>query len=88
LAIGQLRAKHIVAMAESFGVQADALLDAVGELGERMPQALTAIASSAAGSQPLKHKLQGTMERRWKGSFASIGPLLSKRQSKGAKGKS
>jgi serine/threonine-protein kinase HipA len=88
LAIGRLHPKHLVAMAEGFGVHADALVSAVEQLGKRMPQALAAVEKAAAGSEPLKKRLQETMERRWNGSFASTGKLLSKRQSKGEKARS
>ncbi|HEY5569438.1 MAG TPA: HipA domain-containing protein [Gammaproteobacteria bacterium] len=88
LGLGQLHAKHIVAMSESFGVNPDALVSAVEQLGKRLPQALAAIEKSATGSEPLKKKLQETMERRWNGSFASTGQLSSKRQSKGEKARS
>lgn len=88
LAIGQLHPKHIVAMSEGFGVSADALISAVEQLGKRLPQALAAIEKAAAGSRSLRRKLQETMERRWNGSFASTGQLLSKRQGKGEKARS
>lgn len=88
LAIGSLQAKHVIAMAEGFGVNADALADAVDQLEARVPDALAAIEQSAVGPAPLKQDLQEKVEGRWNGCFASIGPLLSKRRGKGAKRKS
>jgi serine/threonine protein kinase HipA of HipAB toxin-antitoxin module len=85
LGLGQLHPKHIVTMSEGFGVNADGLVSAVEQLGKRLPQALAAIEKSATDSEPLKKKLQQTMEKRWNGSFASTGQLLSKKQSKGEK---
>jgi serine/threonine-protein kinase HipA len=88
LAIGSLQAKHVVAMAESFGVNAEALADAVDRLAVRLPDSLASIEQSAVGSARLKKDIQERMEKRWNGCFASIGPLLSKRRSKGAKSRS
>jgi len=83
LAIGSLHAKHVLAMAGGFGVNADALVSAVDQLETRLPYALMAIEKSSVGSKSLKASLQDKMERRWNGSFASTGQLSSKRRSKG-----
>lgn len=85
LAIGSLQAKHVVALAEGFGVNADALLSTTDQLQKRLPDALAEIEGSSVGSTRLKRDIQERMERRWNGCFSSIGPLLSKRQNKGAK---
>jgi serine/threonine-protein kinase HipA len=88
LAIAALHAKHLVAMAEGFGVNRDALVSAVDQLGRRLPHALAALEKSPVGSELLRKDVQEKMERRWNGSFASIGQLLSKRRSKGEKARS
>lgn len=87
LAIGSLQAKHVIAMAESFGVNAEALLSTVDQLEKVLPDALAAVERSSVGSTHLKRHIQEKMERRWNGCFALIGPLLSKRQNKDAKAK-
>jgi serine/threonine-protein kinase HipA len=88
LAIGALHAKHLLAMAEGFGVNPDALVSAVDQLARRLPHALAALEKSPVGSELLRKDVQEKMERRWNGSFASIGQLSSKRRSKGEKAKS
>jgi serine/threonine-protein kinase HipA len=88
IAIGSLQAKHLLPMAQGFGVTEDALLSAVEQLGKRLPTALAALEKSDIGSTPLRKRLQERMEKRWNGSFASTGPLLSKKRSKGGKPKS
>jgi serine/threonine-protein kinase HipA len=88
MAIGSLQAKHLLRMAHGFGVNEDALVSAVEQLGKRLPTALAALEKSDVGPKPLRESLQERMEKRWNGSFASTGPLLSKKRSKGGKAKS
>jgi serine/threonine-protein kinase HipA len=88
MAIGSLQAKHFLRMAQGFGVTEDALLSAVEQLGKRLPTALAALEKSDIGPTALRKRLQERMEKRWNGSFASTGPLLSKKRSKGGKAKS
>ena len=88
IAIGSLQAKHLLRMAHGFGVTEHALLSAVEQLGKRLPTALAALEKSDIGPTALRKRLQERMEKRWNGSFASTGPLLSKKRSKGGKPKS
>jgi serine/threonine-protein kinase HipA len=88
MAIGSLQAKHLLRMAEGFGVNEDALVSAVEQLGKRLPTALAALEKPDVGPKTLRASLQERMEKRWNGSFASTGPLLSKKRSKGGKAKS
>jgi serine/threonine-protein kinase HipA len=88
IAIGSLQAKHLLRMAPDFGVTEDALLSAVEQLGKRLPIALASLERSDIGPTALRKQLQERMEKRWNGSFASTGPLLSKKRSKGGKPKS
>jgi len=88
MAIGSLQAKHLLRMAQGFGVNEDALVSAVAQLGKRLPTALAALEKSDVGPKPLRESLQARLEKRWNGSFASTGPLLSKKRSKGGKAKS
>jgi serine/threonine-protein kinase HipA len=80
VAIGSLQAKHLVKLAEGFEVSQGVVSSVVTELGQRLSRALAVLEASAVGSKGLRDKLQRRMEKRWKGSFASIGPLLSKRR--------
>lgn len=88
LAIGSLQPKHLLRMAEGFGVSEDALVSAVAQLGKRLPHVLEVLEKSDIGSKVLRKSLQEKVEKRWKGSFASTGPLSSKRRSKDVKAKS
>lgn len=85
LAIGSLQPKHLVGLAHGFGITDDALASAVEDVGKRRHAALEALETSDIGPKGLREDLQARMEKRWNGSFASTGQLLSKRQSKGAK---
>ena len=85
IAIGALQPKHLLGLGGGFGVNEDALVSAVEQLGKRLPQALETLEKSDIGPKALRKKLEKIMEKRWKGSFASTGQLLSKRQSKGEK---
>jgi len=85
LAIGSLQAKHLLRMAVGFGLNEDVAASAIERLGKRLPHALTALEKSEVGTKDLREKLRERLEKRWNGSFASTGKLLSKRQSKDAK---
>ena len=87
MAIGSLQAKHLLRMAQGFGVNEDALLSALDQFGKRLPTTLAALEKSDIGPTGLRKRLQQRMEKRWNGSFASTGPLLSKKRSKGGKPK-
>lgn len=87
LAIGSLQPKHVLATASHFGLTGEALVSAVNQIGRRLPYALTTIEQSTVGAKPLRDNLQQKLEKRWKGSFASTGQLLSRKQSKGEKPK-
>ena len=87
LAIGSLRPRHLLSMAGAFGVNPEALMSAIDQIGKRLPYALESVATSKIGAKPLRDSLQEKMEKRWNGSFASTGPLLSKKQDKGGKAK-
>lgn len=84
LAIGSLQAKHLLRMAVGFGLNEDVAAGAMERLGKRLPHALTALERSEVGTKDLREKLRERLEKRWNGSFASTGKLLSKRQSKDA----
>lgn len=85
LTLGKLQAKHLVALGAEFRLSDAAILSAIDDLGRHMPAALAAIEAASHGAPALKRDLIDLMEKRWKGSFASIGPLLSKRQKRGAR---
>jgi hypothetical protein len=88
LNIGALKAKHIIDLGRGFGLNNKIILDATNELQKNLAAAKEAISTVNINCpHELRKKLIDIMEKRWNGSFDSIGPLLSKRQSNGVKHK-
>lgn len=88
LNIGALKPKHIIDLGYAFGLNDKIILDAANELKKNLTVAKEAISTSTIDCSPeLRNTLIDIMEKRWNGSFDSIGLLLSKRQSKGVKHK-
>lgn len=85
LSIGSLLPKHLLRLGEGFGLGDDAVVDAIETLGKHLSAALDVVVKTEAGSEELKKRLTEKMEKRWNGSFASTGQLLSKKRSKGEK---
>ncbi len=85
LNIGALQPKHIVALGKGFGLSEVLILSAVADIEKQLAAAKDAVAQSRAGTQEMRDGLITKMEKRWNGSFASTGQLLSKRQSKGGR---
>jgi serine/threonine-protein kinase HipA len=83
LALEALRPKHIVGLSASYGLAAPILIEAIEVLERRRSAAEKAVLDAAKriGEEPLGQSLLEFMERRWNGSFKSIGPYLSKKQS-------
>jgi len=88
LAIGSLAPKHLLRMGAGFGLNEESLIVSVEAIGSKLPSALELLSKSNVGSKKLRDQLCGRMEKRWNGSFKSIGQLSSKRRSKGVKTKS
>ena len=65
--------KHLATLAESFGLTKAALVLAVTDLKRRMPAAMEKIDDASAGTATLKERLKTFMEKRWNGTFDSIG---------------
>jgi serine/threonine-protein kinase HipA len=83
LELGSLAPKHIVALSESFGLGSRVLTEAIAVLERRRKAAEKAVAGAARhiGTEQLGQNLLEFMVRRWNGTFKSIGPYLSKKQS-------
>jgi serine/threonine-protein kinase HipA len=83
LALESLRPKHLVALSEAYGLGSAVLTEAVKKLGERRTSAEKAVVQAAKriGDEVLGKNLIDLMERRWNGSFNSIGQFLSKKRS-------
>lgn len=87
LRLGDVQSKHVVALGEAYGLAHAAIGLAVADLGERLEAAKAAAHDAARRHAGLGDNLIEMMERRWNGTFASIGQLLSKRQSAAAGGR-
>ena len=82
LVLEQVKPKHIVALSEAYGLDTAILVDVVQTLEGRREAAKKAIAAAARriGQEALGNRLAQFVEKRWNGSFKSIGPFLSKRR--------
>jgi len=85
LNVGALKPKHILALGTGFGLPEGAVELAALDLGRLLPVACRAVQACADVPDSLKAKLIEHMEKRWNGTFDSIGRLLSKRRSTAAK---
>lgn len=85
--ISELKPKHIICMAEGFGLSHSALRLALEDLEKAVPAAKESVSAHPQGSQAAKDKIIKMMEKRWNGIFALIGQQLSKRPKGGARRK-
>jgi serine/threonine-protein kinase HipA len=85
LVLEQLKPKHFVGLATAYGLAPGTLTQAIADLDRRRKPAERAVANAAKriGEEALGKTLVEFMERRWNGSFKSIGPYLSKKRSGG-----
>jgi serine/threonine-protein kinase HipA len=83
MTIDQIKPKHLVALAQACNLSNDLILLTVQRLDDRrkrVEKALTAEAKKI-GAEGLGEDILELMERRWNGSFSSIGRFLSKKRS-------
>jgi len=90
LVLEQLKPKHLIALSETYGLDARVLGEAIQNLDRHRKAAEKAVSEAARkiGEEKLGKTLLELMERRWNGSFKSIGQVLSKRRSGGGTAKS
>src|SRR5260370_38904806 len=83
LELGSLGPKHIVGLSVSYGLARPVLIEAIEVLERRRKAAEKAVVDGAKriGEEQLGQNLLEFTERRWNGTFKSIGPYLSKKQS-------
>jgi len=82
LKISAVRPKHIITFGEDCGLRPAAILSIIEDLGKRVDAAKEAVKRSNVGSERLRDEFIENMEKRWNGTFASIGSFLSKRHDK------
>jgi len=78
--IGSIGPKNIVRLGKLFGLPDKAVMLAVSDFSSRLNKAHGAVDGSKNVGQDIKDKLHQQMEKRWNGTFDSIGTYLSKRQ--------
>lgn len=85
LVLEALKPKHLVAVGKSCGLDDTVLLEVVRRLDEHRVPATKAVTHAAKkiGDEALGKNLIDLMEKRWNGSFKSIGQFLSKKRSGG-----
>lgn len=77
--IGDLKARHLVLLGEEFGLSSSAINMALQELSKRIEAAKDAIHDAPLDSAVLKDNLITLIGKRWNGTFASLGKVLSKK---------
>jgi serine/threonine-protein kinase HipA len=82
LELARLRPKHLVALSKSYGLDNAVLTETVEKLDRRRKAAEKAVTDAAEriGEDALGRNLLDLMERRWNGSFSSIGQFSSKKR--------
>ena len=78
--IGSIGPKNIARLGSLFGLPDKAVMLAVSDFASRLNKAHSAVDGSKNVGQDIKDKLHQQMEKRWNGTFDSIGTYLSKRQ--------
>ncbi len=78
--IGSIGPKNIVRLGKLFGLPDKAVMLAVSDFASRLNKAHSAVDGSKNVGQDIKDGLHQQMEKRWNGTFDSIGTYLSKRQ--------
>lgn len=83
LTLSDLKQKHLVTLGKAYGLDDNVLTATIQKLDGRRKAAEKAILEAARkiDADQLGKTLLELMERRWNGSFASIGHFLSKKQS-------
>jgi len=83
LVLESLRPKHLVALSKSYGLDTAVLTETLKKLDGNRKTAEKAVTEGAkrVGDEALGKNLLDLMERRWNGSFSSVGRFLSKKQS-------
>jgi serine/threonine-protein kinase HipA len=79
LRMGDLKARHIVALGGEFSLSHAAINMMVKQLEKNLDAAKQIIVDADAGTDNLKKMIVDMLEKRWNGTFALIGKVLSKK---------
>ena len=77
--LADLKIKHILRLAEEFGLSKDMLFMAINSLAKNLAKAKDVIAIAPYGTAELKNQLISYMDKRWNGIFALTGKALSQK---------
>ena len=78
--IGSIGPRNIARLGSLFGLPDGAVMLAVSDFVSRLDRAHSAVDASKNVGRDIKDKLHQQMEKRWNGTFDSIGTYLSKKQ--------
>lgn len=83
LSLDRIKPKHLVTLGNACGLTVEVIGETVRTLDQRRKATEKAVAEAAkeAGAEQLGKDILELMERRWNGTFSSIGQYLSKKQS-------
>lgn len=80
LTIGELKAKNLIILGQEFGLNSEAIKLVFKELEKNLDKAKDVIFENSVGTKDIKDKLIKRIDKRWNGTFASIGTTLLKKQ--------
>jgi len=82
LRLADLEPKHLASMAAGFGLSEEVLVLAADDLNKRREAVTRAVEGDSFAPTSLKRDFVELMEKRWNGTFRSVGTLLSKRRAR------
>ena len=85
LRLPDLMPKHLVGLASGFGLSEEVVMLAVQDFGKRREAMTKSIEGDLFAPKNLKQDLLALVEKRWNGTFALVGTMLSKKREKGEK---
>lgn len=86
--LSQLKPSHIVKLGEEFQLTKESIHMACEQLAKRIEAAKEVILSAEIGTNIMKDQIITLVEKRWRGTFASIGKYLLQKRSIAANSKS
>ncbi|MGB0935023.1 MAG: type II toxin-antitoxin system HipA family toxin [Alphaproteobacteria bacterium] len=79
LPLGGLKASNIVQLGEEFNLRPPAIMMAIEQLSGQISEAKDKISDAEIGTKSIKNQLINNLEKRWNGTFISIGQYLSQK---------
>ncbi len=85
LRLTDLMPEHLVGLASGFGLSEEVVMLAAEDFGKRLGAVTKAVEEDAFAPRSVKMDLLSLVEKRWNGTFALVGTMLSKKREKGEK---